>query len=206
MCLDSHSSDFNHHHLESKGEDHNSDEEEVVENSREDIELVSLELSSIDLVEKLKEDKDLEHKGVMEEFLSLIPLLEITREAQVGGVSEDSVSAKRELAVLLLVFLADHLVESIFVEVILGEAFGRPPFDGVFVLVDMISEEWVPFNAINTSIVVCIAFGPVVSAQPSWGSEDQEDKSNNLVDGMSKNISPHNLGNDCVILLIWLSQ
>ena len=80
MCLDSHSSNFNQHHLESKGEDHNSDEEEVVENTWEDIEFVSLELPSIDLVEKLEEYKDLEHKGVVKEFLSLIKLLEVSGE------------------------------------------------------------------------------------------------------------------------------
>lgn len=205
MSLDGHTSDLNHNHLDYECENDHTHEKAVSEHSRENIEFSFFELSSVDLVEKLKEDENLEDQGIVEKLLSLIPLLKVVWSIHVGWISDDCICAFSFEAVLFLVFFADHLVKSSFIEVFGFESLSSPPLKSVSILVKRVSVERIPFKAGNIVVTIFVTFYPVVGAQPSWGSKDNKDKSKDLVDGMSENISPHYWGNYSIIFLVWLS-
>ena len=70
VALDGLTTVLNHDHLHNECENCDTEEQKVVEEATEHIEFAVLDLSGIDLVEKLHEHKDLEHKGVVQQLLS----------------------------------------------------------------------------------------------------------------------------------------
>lgn len=68
--LDCLTTDLNHCHLDYKGENGYEKEQEVVEEALEDIELSILNLSGVDLVEKLHENEHLEDHCIVKKFLT----------------------------------------------------------------------------------------------------------------------------------------
>ena len=71
MSLDDLSSNLNKSDLNSNCEEDDKNEEPVVEHALEDIHLSLLDLSSVNLIEELHEDEDLEDECEMQELLSL---------------------------------------------------------------------------------------------------------------------------------------
>lgn len=63
------SSNFNHGNLNGKCQERDEDEQPVSEDACENVELPELDESSIELIEKLHKNKDLEDHGVMQQFL-----------------------------------------------------------------------------------------------------------------------------------------
>jgi len=91
------------------------------------------------------------------------------------------------------------------VEIRTFEIFGSPPFERITVLIKGIGVEWIPLTACSIFFKF-IALVPIVFAQPSRGCEDNENKSEDLVYGMTEHISPHDFSDDSVILLVGLSR
>jgi len=60
--------------------------------------------------------------------------------------------------------------------------------------------------AITISVVNRALIFKLIINKQLWSSKQEYQKNNNLVDCMALNISRHELSNDWVVLLIWLSR
>jgi len=71
MYFHNFSTNLDHGHLNEEGDNHDDVEPTILKHSTEDVDLVGLKLSGVNLVENLHEDKDLEHISEVKGFLSI---------------------------------------------------------------------------------------------------------------------------------------
>jgi hypothetical protein len=69
----------------------------------------------------LEEHEHLEHQGVVNQLLSLIPFLKVVWSVQVLWIVQHLLSALSQWTVQSLVTFANHLLQGSLVEVILGQ-------------------------------------------------------------------------------------
>lgn len=84
-----------------------------------------------------------------------------------------------------------------------------PELKRVFGLIELGGIECVVFVASLTSIggiLVLVASSPVNFAHPAWEGEHNDHEHNDLVNSVAENVSPHDWGDDKVILLVWGSK
>lgn len=96
------------------------------------------------------------------------------------------------------------VVFGIFVTVLLH---GSPlPEDlGLIGLIENIGIEWIPVFALRHVGNWGGASNPVVLGHDTWEGEDADGEDDNLIDGMSENISPHDLVDDGSRFGVWSS-
>lgn len=209
------STDLDENHLDNESEDNNTDELGISHDTGEDVEFSFLDLTSVDLVEELHEDEGLEDHGVVKELLGWIATLLFAWVSFLGSLVVIFGACRRivtlhlilpaseflkgvEVVVLWLVF---YLVLGVGIDILpeLERPVSLVEFAGIECIVFVASLKWIIW------ILVVIAGGPVNLAHPAWECEHDNHEDSNLVDSVTEDISPHDWGDDRVVLIVWLS-
>jgi hypothetical protein len=228
------SSNFYHYNLDCESQNGNKNEDPVLENTSEDVELSILEKSSVELIEKLHENKDLENIGEVKELGGSGHLLNIRWQLNdLNPVSRflQFCASLLVFKVLLLINKATELVQKLSGKVTFLERINfsfdggdcRPCFNNLLIHIEGLGVEWVIDRSFNTGCLIEVAlnilidwwfgrsfhnieaFISVVMGKSSLANEDNDDQNNDLINSMSEDISPHNFVHDGVIFVHWLS-
>jgi len=205
VTFDDSSTDLDENHLDNESEDNYTDELDVSGHTGEDVEFSVFDLTSVDLVEELHENEGLEDHSVMDKFLGWSTkfllvweesLLVIWALSFIFRVSKFSLPAGEFMKGIFVVLVG--IFTSLF-----------PELKRVFGLIELGGIECVVFVASLTSIggiLVLVASSPVNFAHPAWEGEHNDHEHNDLVNSVAENVSPHDWGDDKVILLVWGSK
>jgi hypothetical protein len=205
VTFDDSSTDLDENHLDNESEDNNTDELDISGDTGKDVEFTVFDLTSVDLVEELHEHEGLEDHGVMNKLLGWSTLSLFVWELDLNFAQ----IAVLRVSTVQFFLPAGELLEGISVVVFGIFTSLGPELKRNFSLIKLVGIECVVFAASRFGVqwsFVLVTSGPVNLTHLAWEVEHDDHEDNDLVDSVAEDVSPHDWGDDEVVLLVWLSK